>query len=167
LNNVISTICDINNLKAVCSGVVRGGDISKAFYVETSEKRLFVKVNNIEGYARMFTDEAAGLKELSQATSLKVPQVLAVGEVEGQQYLLLEWLEQSAPSFNFWEDFAQGLIQLHQTTNVSFGGASSNYIGSMVQQNKCSVSWAAFYADYRIIPLAIQLLTTVLLKRDM
>jgi fructosamine-3-kinase len=51
LNNVISTICDINNLKAVCSGVVRGGDISKAFYVETSEKRLFVKVNNIEGYA--------------------------------------------------------------------------------------------------------------------
>lgn len=101
----------------------------------------------------MFQKEAEGLTALQKASSLKVPKVFATGEWEMHQYLLLEWLQRTSPPDDFWDQFAGGLAQLHRNGHTHFGWHSSNYIGSLVQQNNFTASWSEFYTTRRIVPL--------------
>ncbi len=89
----IKLICEANGLQCISDRKVSGGDINETYTVDTNSGRFFMKLNSASDFSLMFQKEAEGLKALQQASLLKVPEVVATGEYEGQQYLLLEWLE--------------------------------------------------------------------------
>lgn len=139
------------------SSTVSGGDINQAFKVNTTDGYYFLKLNDTDSFPLMFEKEAESLHALEQATLFKVPSLLAYGDLHGHQYLVLEWLEKSGPSKNFWQQFAAALAQLHLCTNEYFGFSSNNYIGSLPQHNEAYNTWADFYFHQRIHRLTIQL----------
>ncbi|HRO69924.1 MAG TPA: fructosamine kinase family protein [Chitinophagaceae bacterium] len=139
---------------------VHGGDINSAYCLTGSGKVFFLKVNEAGRYPAMFEKEARGLNALRKATvksSLHVPATLKYGEVENQQYLVLEWISPGRPAKDFWENFGRSLAKFHQHTNDSFGWAEDNYIGSLLQENTMHENWASFYTHCRIIPLVREL----------
>lgn len=165
MTNYIKAVCEIEGLAYESSHSLTGGDINDAYSVTANKNLYFLKVNAASAFPLMFNRETEGLNALQQQTSLKVPGVLATGELEGKQYLLLEWLEKGTPGENFWEAFAQGMVALHTITNPFFGWTTSNYIGSLVQQNEYNASWPAFYALKRVMPLAENLFDQTLLEK--
>jgi fructosamine-3-kinase len=151
---MIKAICNEHNLDYIDAQPAHGGDINEAFEVDTRQGKLFVKINDSENYPQMFEKEADGLNALKKATSLKVPGVIAVGNINGKQYLLLEWLQKGALKTNSWKMLATGLAELHTVNAIRPGWHTPNYIGSLTQENEPTNSWATFHEQRRIIPLA-------------
>lgn len=154
----IMAICDANEIVCLDASVVNGGDINTAYKLQTGSNTLFLKLNNAKAFPGMFRAEADGLNSLAAATTLKVPAVVAIGEYKDQQYICMEWLQKAAPSKVFWSQMASGLAELHRTTSARFGFSSSNFIGSLPQNNQPLDSWALFYAERRVLPLVKQLI---------
>ena len=136
---------------------LHGGDVSQAFAVETSGGRFFIKMNDAAQCPGLFANEAEGLRALALATPLRVPGIIAVGETEGYQYLVLEWLEKTRPAPDFWERMGHGLASLHQNSAPQFGWAKANNIGPLVQPNHWASTWPEFYTSRRIMPLVEEL----------
>lgn len=132
---------------------VGGGSINDAYRLETNEGRFFVKVNSADRFPSMFEAEADGLKRLSAAATVRVPNVIAVGEDRDDSYLLLEHVESGTKSASFWEQFGRSLAQLHRITNGHFGLERNNYIGSLHQANTPHAKWEEFFIRCRLEPL--------------
>ncbi|TWV92214.1 fructosamine kinase family protein [Chitinophaga pinensis] len=145
------TPVDIHNYSAVS-----GGDINEAAIIETSRGPWFLKRNH-SSYAMMFEKEFNALNLLKSTNTLKVPAPLLYGSYQQYTYLLMEYLPKghAGPQSVYW--LAEGLAALHKTTHEQFGLGEDNYIGTIVQQNTWKSSWAAFYAENRILPLVRQL----------
>lgn len=137
--------------------LLSGGDISSAYSVSDEGNRYFLKVNEAATYPGMFAQEASGLDALRNKTNLIIPQVWKYGVSDGQQYLLLEYLDRGAPAKNFWEDFGRALAEMHQWEQPSFGWHEDNYIGSLPQVNTKCEEWSSFFGKWRLMPLVMQL----------
>ncbi|CAN5523819.1 fructosamine kinase family protein [soil metagenome] len=166
MNAVINAICKQVGLQYLQHENVHGGDINLAFKVHTKNGFYFLKLNNANAYPAMFVKEAEGLQALQGKSPIKVPAVIAFGEYENLQWLLLEWLEKSAPAGNFWREFGAGLSLLHQNEGAGFGWENDNYIGSLFQSNKQCDNWAEFYTSQRILPLVKQLFDASLFTKN-
>jgi fructosamine-3-kinase len=157
MTDLIRSIATTEQLEYRGHTRISGGDINEAFAIETNAGRVFLKINSAVRYPGMFASEAEGLQALHAATNLKIPTVVAHGGFDNQQYLLLEYVEKASPSPNQWQQLAQGLASIHKQTDEQFGWRSSNYIGSLAQNNKQANTWSEFYATQRILPLTKQL----------
>ncbi|MFW5925971.1 MAG: fructosamine kinase family protein [Myxococcota bacterium] len=133
---------------------IPGGDINVAYRVQLEDGRhVFVKVN--PGAARdMFPAEARGLSWLAEAGALRVPQVLAVSDPEGDEpaFLALELLEPGARRPDFDEALGRGLAALHRFGAPSFGLDHHNFIGRLPQDNTPAGDWVTFYRERRLEP---------------
>ena len=136
---------------------VSGGDINEAFCLYSGDRKYFLKINEAARYPEMFETEANGLNALKAGSSLKIPEVIKHGIAGSHQYLVLEWLEKGSPGTDFWQNFGRALAEMHKVKQPFFGFHENNYIGSLPQKNTKQDSWAGFYADCRIMPLAKQL----------
>jgi len=136
---------------------VHGGDINQAYCVSGGGAKYFLKVNDAKLYPGMFEKEARGLAALHDKTGLVVPGILKVGNLDQQQYLVMEWMEPGKPATNFWENFGSLLAGLHRQKQEYFGWEEDNYIGSLPQVNTIADSWPLFFADCRIMPLVRRL----------
>lgn len=150
---MIASICSRHDLHLISTWLVHGGDINEAFGLNTGEGMFFLKLNDATAFPGMFEKEADGLQALKKATFLKVPEVLAVGEVAGKQYMILEWVERGTLGTDSWALLAEGIAALHKVSNLQPGWHQDNYIGSLVQKNTVAASWADFYEQSRIMPL--------------
>jgi len=166
MTNYIKLICEAHGLQCISNRRVSGGDINETYTVDTNRGLFFMKLNSASDFPLMFQKEAEGLKALQQASLLKVPEVVATGEYEGQQYLLLEWLEKTLHATYLGEQFAKGLAQLHRITNSHFGWTSCNFIGSLVQTNEYNTLWKEFYSTQRIMPLVQKLYNQTFLSKS-
>ncbi|MFK5912992.1 MAG: fructosamine kinase family protein [Woeseiaceae bacterium] len=135
--------------------VVGGGDINQAFRLDgvlnSEPSRFFIKVNN-KNRLNMFTAEAAGLKELQKANSIRVPGVIATGLDETNSFLILEYLSFSAAqaSNNSAMIFGEQLAKMHQRTQPKFGWEQANTIGSTKQINTPTEHWVDFWREHRL-----------------
>lgn len=136
---------------------VSGGDINQAFQVYRNDQPYFIKINQSGPYPGMMEKEARGLDTLRKNSLFIIPEVQAVGEWEGWQYLILEWLAPAAPQPDYWTRFAEALAHQHHQAQQQFGWEEDNYIGQLPQRNTPSDSWVNFYAEQRITPLVQQL----------
>jgi fructosamine-3-kinase len=136
----------------ISSHSVRGGDINEAFRLATNNGSYFIKTNNAHRYPKMFESEAKGLELLRSTDAIKIPEVIAFGEVEEVSFLMLEWIESAPPEGNFWNNFGVQLANLHQNSNEYFGLDQSNYIGSLSQSNNQYQTWVEFFANERLEP---------------
>ena len=131
-----------------------GGDVNRAARVVTRKGPIFVKWK-ADVPAGFFALEADGLGRLRVAGSLRIPQVLAVGDAPA--FLALEYLEPMPPRDEriFALRLGEGLAALHrdhQATGGKFGLAHDNFLGSQPQINTPHDDWPSFYRDCRLLP---------------
>lgn len=131
---------------------VAGGDISRAFRcTDNRDRDWFLKLNHIS-FADAFAAELAGLQELRQARTLRVPQAQASGITGMQSWLLLEWLDLQPAGSAAAERLGEGLAEMHRVTAETFGAHRDNYIGATPQKNGSVKVWVTFYVKRRLQP---------------
>jgi len=132
---------------------MQGGAINKAVLIRCAQGTFFAKFNSLSEMPDLFEKEKEGLAMLANSKTLKVPHILDVFHWNGQQGLLMEYLENGTPHYDFWNDFGQQLAELHRNSNNSFGLAHDNYIGSLPQTNQLHGNWIEFFITQRLEPM--------------
>ena len=131
-----------------------GGDINQAFAVQLADgRKLFVKTQSA-ALPGLFPAEAHGLRWLSEARALRVPEVLHASDADtlGPACLVLELIESARPCPRYDEQLATGLAALHRRGAEGFGLKRDNYLATLPQDNRVRARWAELYAEQRIAP---------------
>lgn len=137
---------------------VGGGCINSATILQDGSRKFFVKLNDAARLS-MFEAEAEGLKEILQSRSVRVPQPVCSGAVDGSAYLVLEHLELEGAGSGSLEQLGRALAQMHRATQKEFGWHRDNTIGSTPQINTPCANWVEFWRKHRLgfqLELAIQ-----------
>jgi fructosamine-3-kinase len=152
---------------------VGGGDINEAWHVTLADGReAFVKTRPDAGPDEYAT-EARGLRWLAEPGALRTPRVLAVAE----DYLVLEWVQQGSLSVEGAEELGHGLALTHAAGAPAFGlpaygapdaasaaehhqadgegDSAASTFGSLCLPNDPTPDWPTFYAQRRLLPLAV------------
>lgn len=129
-----------------------GGDVADAYRVLLDDGRTVFAKTKVDAAPGFFTTEAAGLTWLRAADVVAVPEVLAVSD--DPPLLVQEWIEPGYPSSTTELDLGRGLAALHNAGAPSFGREDRRSTGSRGLPNEPSATWAEFYADQRLVPLA-------------
>jgi len=132
---------------------VGGGCINEGWRVEVdSGERLFVKTRP-EVAPGEYAAEADGLRWLAEPGTVRVPTVHAVAD----DMLALEWIDEGSLSADGAEAFGRGLAALHGAGADGFGWRAPIRFGRLEISNEpLGDSWAEFYAERRLRPLARQ-----------
>jgi len=142
----------IDGLRVRSARPVSGGDIARAYRLETPDGTLFLKWRP-QAAPGLFEREALGLRALrAHASGLGVPQVLR----SSPSGLVLEWIEAGPGSAGADEDFGRALAGLHRTAGPAFGaldGGRTGYLGSQPVDLTPTGDWPEFYRDRRLRPL--------------
>lgn len=129
---------------------VSGGCIHNAQKVITSKGNYFVKVNRASDL-NMFETEYSGLELLARAGEINVPEPISSGVIDGQAYLLLNFINSASRKRSFWHDFGAAMASLHKNhQNDQYGLSYSNYIGRLDQFNEFSDDWISFFIGQRL-----------------
>lgn len=132
---------------------VGGGSINETYRIGWGDRRYFGKLNSASKFPQLFQKEKAGLRLLSSQGILRTPDVVACGEKNGRQVLLLEWIEPGERTKNFWQTFGERLARLHRVSAPFFGLTEDNYMGSVPQSNRRHPTWPRFFWEERLQPL--------------
>lgn len=140
----------------VASAVVRGGDVAQAFRFDLDDGRVVFAKTHPDPPAGFFTTEAAGLTWLREPRVVRVPEVLAASDGDGEAppFLVLEWIELGHPHGTTEAELGRALAALHQAGAPCFGREDRRSTGSRGLPNEPCDSWADFYAVQRLLPLA-------------
>jgi fructosamine-3-kinase len=132
---------------------VGGGSINDTYQVRAdNHPKFFLKINSVTKYPDLFQKEKTGLELLCQQKIIQVPVIIGTGEIDGFQFLLLEWIEGGIKSEKFWESFGEQLAALHHVTNSYFGFEEDNYMGALPQINHQQTNWIEFFIHCRLQP---------------
>lgn len=131
---------------------VSGGDISKAYKIETSNEFFFIKINTSTNAFDMFQKEVKGLHLIKQTQTIKTPKVIAFNNFNQTTYLILEYIETKPPSTHDFRVLGEQMAKLHQCTSENFGLVTDNYIGRLKQSNSIKNNWLDFYVEERLNP---------------
>ncbi len=137
------------NLKVLEVQFLSGGCINNAVRLRTAAGDFFLKWNE-QAAENMFAAEAEGLRILRNNGSVRIPEVLGQGKVEGSYYLLLEYISSSKPSAGYWESLGHSLAQMHGQSREQHGLEHDNYIGRLPQNNELKDSWVDFFIEKRL-----------------
>ena len=98
----------------------------------------------------MFQAEADGLRELRATKTIRVPDVLACGLVDGESYIALERLAFDTPTTETERRLGERLADLHRHCESRFGWFRDNTIGHTPQKNSWLDSWGDFFRERRL-----------------
>ncbi|GAB10586.1 hypothetical protein GOARA_061_00250 [Gordonia araii NBRC 100433] len=142
----------IDGLGVRAARPVSGGDIARAYRLETADGPLFLKWRP-DATPDLFEREAAGLRALrAHRGELGVPEVLR----ESPSGLVLEWIDTAPATASTEIDLGRGLARLHRTTGTHFGSLDdslSGYLGSAEVDLTPTTDWPDFFVRRRVIPL--------------
>ena len=98
----------------------------------------------------MFEAEAAALRALAAADTLRVPKALCTGSAEGIGYIVMEYIELGRGTPHGWHEAGEQLAALHRHTSEAFGWSRDNTIGSTRQINDQQADWGDFWRRQRL-----------------
>lgn len=150
MNRLIQHISDLLKETIKRYKPVSGGDISQAFFVETSHHRYFLKFNKKPDALQMFKTEELGLEAIRKTKTISVPKVFHSGIMGTTTYILLEFIESKPASSEDFKQLGYQLAKLHQVTSEAFGFSEDNFIGSLPQSNRFHDTWIDFYINERL-----------------
>lgn len=136
--------------------MLHGGSINSSLLLKTNVGDFFIKYNLAGKHPGMFESEAKGLELLENTFTLKTPKVLFADRSENYTFLVLEYIQAGQPNDRFWRAFARNLAMLHKNTATQPGLDFSNYIGSLLQDNRACETWSGFFINRRLLPLLKQ-----------
>lgn len=149
---LIRHIADKLNISIKNYRSVTGGDISRAFLLETSHEKFFIKINQTPQAYQMFQIEKQALETIQKTKTIATPNVILCGKVDTDAFLLLEFIETKRPNSKELALLGKQIAELHLTTSDYFGWDAHNFIGSLPQSNKKHTNWTSFYLKERIFP---------------
>jgi fructosamine-3-kinase len=144
ISDATNTIFEIQTTQSIS-----GGDINRAFLLQGKNARYFVKLNHAN-LIEMFAAEFAGLSELTQTKTVKVPTPITFGQTENTSFLVLEFLDLIRATPQSERLFGEQLAQLHLLKQPFFGWHINNTIGSTPQKNTRTANWVTFWAKNRL-----------------
>ena len=156
LESVLRTALGDPALRVLEQEPVGGGCIHHAVRVGTTRGDWFAKWND-DCAPELFLSEAEGLRALRGAASeLAIPEVLvALPPGDGRPAcIVMEYLPPRAGKAGDDAALGRGLAAIHGQPRDVFGFSVTTYCGPTAQDNRASGSWAEFYAERRIRPLA-------------
>lgn len=127
-----------------------GGCINRAWRASDGKRDYFVKVNDTAVALSMFEAEAAGLAELAETATVRVPKPICHGSAKGPVYLVLEYLPLEGSDPFAMETLGHQLAALHQQIRPYFGWHRDNTIGSTPQLNGRYEQWIVFWRERRL-----------------
>ncbi len=129
---------------------VGGGCINSGYRLAEGDRAYFVKLNQASQIA-MFEAEAAGLQEMYDTHTIRVPQPICYGTEGTIGYLVLEWIDLGRGNGQSWEAMGRQLAAMHRTISPhGFGWQRNNTIGSTPQPNPWTPNWTEFWLEHRI-----------------
>ncbi len=154
------TVTDIENAieaalgsSVVSTRPVSGGDMAAAFRLRLADGRTVFAKTHASPPEGFFSREASDLGWLAAARALPVAKVLAVSD-DSPAFLALEWIEPGAHQPSTDTDFGSGLAGLHRAGADCFGRTDARTTGSLGLPNEPTATWAEFYSECRLLPLA-------------
>ncbi len=135
------------------SAPIAGGDMASAFRFRLADGRIVFAKTHPSPPAGFFSREAADLRWLAEVKALPVPQVLAVCD-DDPAFLALAWIEPGAERPSTDAAFGSGLAGLHRAAADCFGRTDGRTTGSLALPNETTETWAEFYSERRLLPLA-------------
>jgi fructosamine-3-kinase len=146
---------------------IAGGSINDSYRLTLDHTRpYFLKLNSATKFPQLFEKEKTGLCFLAARNCILTPAVIFTGTADNYQLLLLEWIEQGIRNGNFWQKFGEQLAHLHLVSQDDFGFTEDNYMGSLVQVNKPTATWADFFVNCRLRPQLEQAAANKLLQKS-
>ena len=128
---------------------VSGGCINSAFILQGKNRSYFIKLNQ-RALLSMFEAEYAGLTEMAQSETVKVPQPIVYGIFADKAFLVLEMISLASGNSESDKQLGYQLAALHKTRQPFFGWHQNNTIGSTDQINNSSGNWASFWRNNRL-----------------
>ena len=135
----------------VATAPVAGGDICTATKLRLSDGTTAVMKTLPHAPDDFFETEAAGLRWLSEADGIRVPEVLGVDS----ECLILRWVEPGKNNVEAAAAFGRALAATHAAGAAAYGagpGGADGFIGTLPLPNRTADSWAEFYAVRRVLP---------------
>jgi len=151
LTDVLNTYTG-QSAEVLVKSAVRGGSINTCFRIEYAGRYYFIKINTAGAYPGMFAAEAESLRIIGGMGAIDVPIVIGNGIAGNEQFLVLAWVETSAPQKHNLEDLGRRLAALHKNTSQKYGFSFNNYMGSLSQSNNYHDTAAGFFIAERIKP---------------
>lgn len=150
-SDISAQISDSINIpfKIEKTSLISGGCINQTYCIENSKCTFFVKINKMESLP-MFKAESAGLQEIQDSHTLRVPTPICWGNNEKNAWLVLEFIEMDNTSKNGSVYLGRGLAEMHRITSEKFGWGKNNTIGSTPQINQFSQDWIQFWSKHRL-----------------
>lgn len=139
------------SIKIESTQSVGGGSINQTLMLALSNgEKVFLKYNDTPPPG-FFKREAEGLRLLGQAaTGPRVPQPLALQSADNPKFLIMEFIQEQAPSPDFYADFGRALATMHRRTQDRYGLDHDNHIGSTPQKNTLEKDGLTFFRDHRL-----------------
>ena len=97
-----------------------------------------------------FAAEASGLRWLSEAEAIPVPELICADN----GLLAVIWLPHASADRAAAERFGRDLARLHAAGSASFGAPWPGFIASLPLPNDQAGSWPLWYAQRRLLPFA-------------
>ena len=132
---------------------VGGGDFATAYRVALVDGRTVFAKTHADPPPGFFSTEAAGLRWLAGPALLPVPEVIGVAD-DTPACLVMAWVEEGSRHRADEAAFGRSLAALHASGARGFGRADGRTTGSLALPNDPTTTWAEFYADRRLRPLA-------------
>lgn len=135
----------------VATAPVAGGDIATATRLRLSNGTTALMKTLPHAPDGFFTEEAAGLRWLGEATAdggVHVPEVLGVDH----ECLIIRWIEPGKNSVDAATALGRALAATHAAGAPSFGLDRDGFIGRLPMPNRPADTWAEFYAVRRVLP---------------
>ncbi|MCH2022831.1 MAG: fructosamine kinase family protein [Saprospiraceae bacterium] len=131
---------------------IHGGDISKAYLINTPNQQLFLKVNYTTNAFNMFCAEKYGLELIAETKTIATPEVFFCETYEDCSFILMQYIESKKPSVKDFKKLGIRLADFHNIQNKYFGLKNDNFIGNLYQSNNIKMDWATFYIEERLVP---------------
>ena len=128
---------------------IGGGCINSAYSLREGAHRYFVKLNTADRLA-MFEAEAAGLQEMADTDTIRVPQPLCTGTSGGRSYIVMEHIALGGHGSDGTREAGRQLAAMHRASRQGFGWDRDNTIGSTPQPNSTQDNWVTFWTRYRL-----------------
>jgi fructosamine-3-kinase len=138
-----------HHFKVKESRATGGGCINQTYSIADGAQHYFVKLNTHDSLA-MFEAEAAGLLEIHQSQTIRVPLPVCYGQNDHTAWLVLEYLNINNGGRGNAADLGKRLAAMHCITSRQFGWGRDNTIGLTPQINTASCDWINFWRMQRL-----------------
>lgn len=146
-------LSDFLNKKKVFNWIaINGGCINNTYKISSNSNCFFIKTNTNSTFKNGFKEETLGLTFLKNNKAL-TPKIITEGHYKNTIYLILEWINSSKKTTEFWKNFGHQVAKIHQQKGKNFGLNYNNFIGSLPQINQPRYScFATFFIENRLQP---------------